>query len=289
MGCSMMEIVVKLNQLKEGYLFDQADAFLLANEDFSLRYNHSFSLDEIKQLKTSTTKKIYVLMNKIFLEEELEAMENFLRALQEMQIDGIYFADFAVFMVAKKLHFEDHLFFYHETFLRNCYDIKTYQELKIQNIICSKDMCFDDIKQLDCKNKNHYGIVVFGYMPLYYSKRKILFNFNQNHPLNIPYENHFELFLKEEKRDDLYPILEQKNETTIFQNTILSYADEVSMLKQYLHYFIVDSLFFSTNFIQEVIQIIKDDKGEKQKRIEALNHRFHYTTGFLFKKAGLFS
>lgn len=281
-----MELIVKVNRMEDIALLDQADAFLLAHEDFSLRYEHSFSLEEIKQLKRASSQKIYILMNKIFMEEELSNAESFLKELQELDVDGIFFSDFSIFMAAKKIHFEERLFFYHETFLRNSYDIKMYQQIGIKKVICSKDMCLDDIMNLDGKNKTDYGIVCFGYMPIYYSKRKILSSFIQKNAIDTENLDRFHLFLKEEKRESFYPVLEQKHETTIFQNEILSYADQLPLLQKRIHYFLIDSLFFSSSFIKELITILKDDDQNKQERIRRLHPDYTYTIGFLYQKAG---
>ena len=175
-----MEIVVKVNKFDDIEKLNNASSYLLANKNFSYRYDESFSLSKIKLVKDyciKNNKKLYVLINKIFKDEDLTSLKEFMQKLLKINVDGFYFTDFAVFMIAQELKAADKCYFYHETFLRNTYDILTYQEYGIKNIICSKDMNINDIKNLPISKKDTYGILCFGYFPLYESQRKILTNY----------------------------------------------------------------------------------------------------------------
>ena len=172
-----MEIIVKVNKLEDVYTLDNVDAYLLANRQFSYRFVESFCINKINKVRKyahDNNKKVYILVNKIFKDDDLEKLEVFLTKLKKANVDGIFFTDFAVFVLAEKLEMADKCIFYHETFLRNTYDILTYQESGIKKIICSKDMHLKDIKLLPKENKDSYGIICFGYIPLYESQRKIL-------------------------------------------------------------------------------------------------------------------
>ena len=160
-----MLLLVKVNQYNDVSYLDNANGYILANRNFSYRFEHSFTLNEIQKINSfckKTNKKIFLLVNRIFKDKDLADLENYLLKTFKYNIDGYLFADFAVFMILKKYHKEDKAVFYHETFLRNSYDIKTYQKYGINKIICSKDMHIDDIKDLDENKKDSYGILAFG-------------------------------------------------------------------------------------------------------------------------------
>ena len=115
-----MELIVKVNKLNDIYTLDNADAYLVANRHFSYRYDESFCINKIRTVKNyckKNNKKIYVLLNKIFKDHELEKLKDFIVKLQKVDVDGIFFTDFAVFMLAKEIKFEHKCVFYHETFL----------------------------------------------------------------------------------------------------------------------------------------------------------------------------
>ena len=287
-----MEIIVKVNKLEDVYTLDNVDAYLLANRQFSYRFVESFCINKINKVRKyahENNKKVYVLINKIFKDDELEKLEVFLTKLKKANVDGIFFTDFAVFMLAEKLEMADKCIFYHETFLRNTYDILTYQESGIKKIICSKDMHLKDIKLLPKENKDSYGIICFGYIPLYESQRKILTHYISMNklPKSLLYSN--TLSLKEHTRDDRYKVIEQEGVSSIFDSKVYSYLPYIKELSENINMFIVDSLFFETSYIKEVVELIKKaHQGiDVNEQLIKLDESISFTDGFLNKKIGL--
>ena len=287
-----MEIIVKVNKLEDVYTLDNVDAYLLANRQFSYRFVESFCINKINKVRKyahDNNKKVYVLVNKIFKDDDLEKLEIFLTKLKKANVDGIFFTDFAVFVLAEKLEMADKCIFYHETFLRNTYDILTYQESGIKKIICSKDMHLKDIKLLPKENKDSYGIICFGYIPLYESQRKILTHYISMNklPKSLLYSN--TLSLKEHTRDDRYKVIEQEGVSSIFDSKVYSYLPYIKELSENINMFIVDSLFFETSYIKEVVELIKKAyQGiDVTEELTKLDESISFTDGFLNKKIGL--
>ena len=287
-----MEIIVKVNKLEDVYTLDNVDAYLLANRQFSYRFVESFCINKINKVRKyahENNKKVYVLINKIFKDDELEKLEVFLTKLKKANVDGIFFTDFAVFMLAEKLEMADKCIFYHETFLRNTYDILTYQESGIKKIICSKDMHLKDIKLLPKENKDSYGIICFGYIPLYESQRKILTHYISMNKLPKSLIHSTTLSLKEHTRDDRYKVIEQEGVSSIFDSKVYSYLPYIKELSENINMFIVDSLFFETSYIKEVVELIKKaHQGiDVTEELTKLDESISFTDGFLNKKIGL--
>ena len=287
-----MEIIVKVNKLEDVYTLDNVDAYLLANRQFSYRFVESFCINKINKVRKyahENNKKVYVLINKIFKDDELEKLEVFLTKLKKANVDGIFFTDFAVFMLAEKLEMADKCIFYHETFLRNTYDILTYQESGIKKIICSKDMHLKDIKLLPKEKKDTYGIICFGYIPLYESQRKILTHYISMNKLPKSLIHSTTLSLKEHTRDDRYKVIEQEGVSSIFDSKVYSYLPYIKELSENINMFIVDSLFFETSYIKEVVELIKKaHQGiDVNEQLIKLDESISFTDGFLNKKIGL--
>lgn len=283
-----MEIIVKINKSEDIHSLLNADAFLLSHKNFSFRYDESFSLQKTKKfilICKKYQKKVYFNINKIFKDQELAKLERFIKNIIDLKIDGIFFTDFAVFMIAKKYHFEQNTFFAHETFLRNTYDILTYQKLGIHNIICSKDIHIDAISHLPEANKHTYGIYVFGYFCLYQSQRKILTNYITHNQLDKALISNKNLFLKEDKRSGMYRVLQQNHFSFIFNDQVLSYLNDFSKLNQYLNYFILDSLFFDAKYISLVIDLFKQFKNNSD--LKKLDETISFTDGNLNHRIGL--
>jgi collagenase-like PrtC family protease len=192
-------------------------------------------------------------------------------------------------MLAEKLEMADKCIFYHETFLRNTYDILTYQESGIKKIICSKDMHLKDIKLLPKEKKDTYGIICFGYIPLYESQRKILTHYISMNKLPKSIIHSTTLSLKEHTRDDRYKVIEQEGVSSIFDSKVYSYLSYIKELSENINMFIVDSLFFETSYIKEVVELIKKaHQGiDVNEQLIKLDESISFTDRFLNKKIGL--
>ena len=287
-----MEIVVKVNKFEDIEKLNNASSYLLANKNFSYRYDESFSLSKIKLVKDyciKNNKKLYVLINKIFKDEDLTSLKKFMQKLLKINVDGFYFTDFAVFMIAQELKAADKCYFYHETFLRNTYDILTYQEYGIKNIICSKDMNINDIKNLPISKKDTYGILCFGYFPLYESQRKILTNYANINKLDKRLVKSNNLFLKEATRDSFNRVIEQNGTSSIFNSEVLSYLLFMKKLSENIGIFIIDGLFFNVDYLYKVIDLFKKAINEEidESKLKELDPSMEFTTAFLNKRIGL--
>ena len=287
-----MEIVVKVNKFEDIEKLNNVSSYLLANKNFSYRYDESFSLSKIKIVKkycVKNNKKVYVLINKIFKDEDLASLKEFMKKLLKINVDGFYFTDFAVFMIAKELNVADKCYFYHETFLRNTYDILTYQEYGIKNIICSKDMNINDIKNLPINKKDTYGILCFGYFPLYESQRKILTNYANINKLDKKLVKSNNLFLKEATRDSFNRVIEQNGTSSIFNSEVLSYLSFMKKLSENIGIFIIDGLFFNVDYLYKVIDLFKKAINEEvdESKLKELDPSMEFTTAFLNKRIGL--
>ena len=287
-----MEIVVKVNKFEDIEKLNNASSYLLANKNFSYRYDESFSLSKIKLVKDyciKNNKKLYVLINKIFKDEDLTSLKEFMQKLLKINVDGFYFTDFAVFMIAQELKAADKCYFYHETFLRNTYDILTYQEYGIKNIICSKDMNINDIKNLPISKKDTYGILCFGYFPLYESQRKILTNYANINKLDKRLVKSNNLFLKEATRDSFNRVIEQNGTSSIFNSEVLSYLSFMKKLSENIGIFIIDGLFFNVDYLYKVIDLFKKAINEEvdESKLKELDPSMEFTTAFLNKRIGL--
>lgn len=287
-----MEFIVKLNKLDDLYIVNNADSYLISNRKFSYRYDKSFCLNKtriVKKYCKENNKKVYVLVNKIFKDHELDELKIYLEKLIKIDVDGIFFADFAVFMLLKELNATNKAVFYHETFLRNSKDILTYQQIGIEKIICSKDMNIEDIKHLPNKNKDTYGIMCFGYFPLYQSERKIISNYVELNNLKKSLVSSNKLTLKEHTRDEHYKVIEQNGISSIFNSEVLSYDEYIKELSNNVNMFIFDSLFFEANYINEVVRLFKlaSTGMNIKEELKSLNESISFTSGFINKRIGL--
>ena len=87
-----------LERLKIAYLYG-ADAVYIGGTDYSLRANaKNFNLEEIKEATTFAhhlKKKIYVTVNIVFHNKNLEGLKEYLEKLKEIAVDAVIVSDWS--------------------------------------------------------------------------------------------------------------------------------------------------------------------------------------------------
>ena len=73
-----------------------AQSVQIAVPFFSARGAACFPIEELPDIKAECVRcqiSMYVLVNRIFVEEELERLRDFLKLLKELDVEGIYYGD----------------------------------------------------------------------------------------------------------------------------------------------------------------------------------------------------
>lgn len=240
-----MEKIVYLIRNIDEINLEHVDAILLPLKGYSTREQNSYDVDEIIKIKNMTSKEIYVLMDGIFFEEELEEVQRIFNVLIK-QVDKIFFADLAIFMYAKKNSCLDRIVLYSPTLVLSKEEIETYHSLGLNNVIISKECEYNGYKDIlqNVKDVN-LGMLALGYPQIYFSKRKMLTHYKTEFELDkINFGD--EYYIKEKTRNMYHHIIEDSRGFYIF-------AGEVFFPNKYLRefrnlgmtYFIIDSTFLN--------------------------------------------
>ena len=96
-----------LARLKFAFIYG-ADAVYIGGQNYSLRANaNNFSLDEIREgveFAHERGKKVYVTVNIVFHNEELNGLKEYLLYLDSINVDGIISSDIVVMKLHKELN-----------------------------------------------------------------------------------------------------------------------------------------------------------------------------------------
>ena len=219
----MSELIITPKSLEEISLYNKADSYLLGNKSFCVRYNHSYSNEDLikaYEIIKVLNKKLYVNVNKIFQETELNQLKEYLVFLKDLNVDAILFSDFAVLKLCQELWINKKCILYHETYPTNTNDLEIILSLDIQGCILSKEVEIDTFKEaskFDC-----VGMIAFGHIEMFNSKRKLLKTYSIEHNLEKELENNYNIHIKEMTRENLYPLYQDENGTNIFTNFVYS-------------------------------------------------------------------
>ena len=176
-----------LERLKIACLYG-ADAIYIGGRDFSLRANaKNFSLDEIKEacdFAHKLSKKIYVTVNIVLHNENLDGLEKYLQKLDECNIDAIIASDIIVLTTAKKLNvsYEVHLSTQASTL--NYGQGLFYKNLGVTRLVLAREASKSDIKRIKDETNLELECFIHGAMCTSISGKCVLSNYCTNRDSN---------------------------------------------------------------------------------------------------------
>lgn len=165
-----------------------ADAIYFGGQNFGLRANaKNFSNEEIKEavnLAHSLNKKVYVTVNIIFHDENFKDLENYLRYLDNINVDAIMVSDVAVLDICNILNLKLKRFISTQASILNKEAALFYKELGASRIVLAREAMKEDV--ISIKKASHLSLETFvhGAMCTSFSGRCILSNYCTNRDSN---------------------------------------------------------------------------------------------------------
>lgn len=269
-----------------------ADIFILGNDQYANRLVHSFSTIEMtdaSKLIKSLNKEIYINLNLIVHNKDLNKVSEFLDFVSELDVDGIIFGDLGVYQLAKRKNIENKLIYNPETLNTNYYDPLFWHNKGIKGLTISKEVTLEDINIISEKSEIEISLIGHGHLNMFHSRRPLIENFFMY--TNSEYDEYIEnrkLRIVEEIRDESYPIFQDLHGTHIFREKSLESYKEVNIFKKIIQVFIIDGIFKDTNYLVETTknykQLLATPKYElKAKELSKL-YKIDHDSGFLYKK-----
>lgn len=176
-----------LERLKLAFHYG-ADACYLGGKDFSLRANaKNFSLEDLKEAADyahSLNKKIYVTVNIIFHNEDLDGLIKYLKELEKISVDAVIVSDLAVVNIINEnnINLEMHLSTQASTL--NSYAATFWRNLNVKRIVLAREASREDIKAIKEKTGLDLEVFIHGAMCTSFSGRCVLSNYATNRDSN---------------------------------------------------------------------------------------------------------
>ena len=176
-----------LEKLKIAFLYG-ADACYIGGKEFSLRANaKNFSIEDIKEACSfahSMNKKVYVTVNIVFHNEDLEGLVPYLKDLEKAGVDAIIVSDPLVIDAVNdnKINLEIHLSTQNST--TNSESVKYWMSKGVKRVVLAREVTGSDIKQIISDTGCDIEVFLHGAMCTCFSGRCILSNYFTNRDSN---------------------------------------------------------------------------------------------------------
>ena len=253
------------------------EGIILSIEKFSVNSRYKITLMELKKiLKILKGKEVYISINKNIEDSELDDLENLLYQLKNYNINGVIYSDLAILTYKDKLNYK--LIWGQEHLVTNYETINYYDNLGIDGAYLSSDITKKEIIEIINNTNTKIFINVFGYIPMFVSKRNIVKNYLKN--FNIRSKSEVYYMKKEGKT---YPIIDT-DLTYVYANNIFNGIEEYFNIKS--DYYICNGFLIENENFSEVLSLINNINKKNVKKIsEKVNSMLiNEDTGFLYKE-----
>lgn len=169
-----------LERLKWALIYG-ADAVYIGGYNYSLRANaNNFSIDDIKEAVTfahSLNKKVYVTVNILFHNNDLNGLDEYLSTLSNLGVDAFIVSDMSVIKRINELKLKPEIHISTQESSTNKYAFKFWENLNATRVVLGRECSKEDI--IDIKNNTNLELEVFihGAMCTSYSGRCVLSNY----------------------------------------------------------------------------------------------------------------
>lgn len=169
-----------LERLKWALIYG-ADAVYIGGYNYSLRANaNNFSIDDIKEAVTfahSLNKKVYVTVNILFHNNDLNGLDEYLSTLSNLGVDAFIVSDMSVIKRINELKLKPEIHISTQESSTNKYTFKFWENLNATRVVLGRECSKEDI--IDIKNNTNLELEVFihGAMCTSYSGRCVLSNY----------------------------------------------------------------------------------------------------------------
>lgn len=241
------------------------DAVIVSFENVSLRSQHMQPVSMLGQWKEQCAAhgmKLYINMLKLFMEEEMPLLDQFMETLRRIEPDGIYYADEGVYEAAEKYGLCGKLVYQPETLVTSTPDVRFYFDLGVQSVSLAHELSLDEILCI-AKSEPAIEVLIHGYFSILYSRRPLVTNY-LHHIGKEKEKNAFSIV--EQTRKEPMSIIEDETGTHVFSAVpINSYAQIRRLYEAGIRRFRIDNLFLDD---EEAAALAKTYKGILDQKID---------------------
>ncbi|MDU4018460.1 MAG: U32 family peptidase [Finegoldia magna] len=216
-----------------------ADAVYMAGPDYGLRTaSKNFTLDDMKEAVEyahSRDKKIYITMNILAHNDDLEGIDDYIQSLIDINVDALIVSDPGIYSIIRSINQDIEVHMSTQASVTNFRTVKYWMDQGIKRIVLARELSLKEIQDIK-KNipDSELECFVHGAMCMSYSGRCLLSNYMTGRDANrgdCAQACRWKYRLVEEKRPgEYFPIEEDEKGTFIFNSKDLCMIEHLDKL-----------------------------------------------------------
>ena len=176
-----------LEKLKIAFLYG-ADACYIGGQKYSLRANaKNFSIDDIKKAcdyAHNLNKKVYVTVNMVFHNEDLEGLLDYLKELESIGVDAVIVSDPVVIDLIKENNLKLNIHISTQNSTTNKESVLFWKDKGAERVVLARELTKEEIKDIIDSTGVETEVFLHGAMCTCYSGRCVLSNYFTNRDSN---------------------------------------------------------------------------------------------------------
>jgi putative protease len=286
-----------------------ADAVYLAGQAYGLRAKAgNFTPEEMKkgiEFAHSQGKKVYTTLNIFAHNQDFEGLEEYIKTLLDLKVDGVIAADPGIISVVKATAPDLRISLSTQANNTNYHSANFWHQNGVKRIVLAREMSIREIDQIRANTPPDLELEAFvhGAMCMSYSGRCLLSNYMANRDANrgdCAQPCRWKYTLMEEKRPgEHFPVYEDSRGTYIFNSKDLCMIKRIpELIGAGIDSFKIEGRMKSLYYVATVVGVYRraidayfnDPEGysfnpEWFEELQKVSHR-GYTEGFAFEKPG---
>lgn len=228
-----------LEKLKMAVMYG-ADAVYVGGEEYGLRaYADNFGTEEMKEgirFAHDRGKRVFLTMNIIPHNEDLEGMADYVKQVEAMGIDAIILSDPGVYSIVREASPQMEIHLSTQANNTNWGSARFWHNHGVKRVILARELSLKEIREIREKTPEDLELEIFvhGSMCISYSGRCLLSNYMADRDSNRGYCAHpcrWKYALVEEKRPGEYmPVYENERGTFIYNSRDLCMIEHIPEL-----------------------------------------------------------
>lgn len=246
----MSNLVVVANKDIDKILEKDIKAVIIGVKNLSI-YPFELDIESIINIANTTKKNVYIAINKMIHNSDLDYIKDILIKINNTKIKGIIFYDVGLINTIKDINIKKELVISLEHLNASVNSHLFYQKKGITSSFITSDITIDEIKEIKNNTKLNIFYTVYGYLPIFYSRRYLLTNYFK--------------YINKDKKDNNYYIYYDDNKYMIVEKdygTII-YSPLVNLINELDNLKILDNLVIDMSY-NDNIDIIDDFLNNKK-------------------------
>lgn len=263
--------------------------FVITEPMFS--YKHPYYSDKasfLTLLKATleTHQKTYVEINGFIEEGDLGSLKSWIEELLTYPISGFLFADLSVLMFLKEAHYHGETIYAPETILTNTMEAGILLK-SVDRLMISKELMLSEIVTLCAAFPDKIELFGAGHLQMSVSRRPLLSGYLDHINHHQPVLNETGYTIRELKRQEKMPILEEAKTFCVFTQDVLNPLEELPQLSQ-AHAIHLDPLFMddsvALDFFTLIVDQVKAYDDIKNERFYLKHPTLSLFKGYFYRK-----